>query len=173
MKDVVDFLTNRFLNINNLSKKGLDSNENSIINGILNANFISKLINEKLIDKTNNLNEMLNSLVDRDFIDDENILSWIHRIANQYKPDFYITLPSFQPKDLIYLFIGYNKNNSNNKVGPLLKNSYSTPNNFVKNLQELLSTDLKNSTQCSIAIAQNIIKSYTKEKVHFLMIFME
>ena len=72
-------------------------------------------------------------------------------------------MPYFQPKDLIYLFIGYNKNDSNNKVGPLLKNSYSIPNNFVKNLQELLSTDLQNSTQCSIAIAQNIIKFYTKE----------
>ena len=75
MQDVINFLTNRFLNINNLSKKWLDSNENSIINGILNANFISKLINEKLTDEINNLNKILNSLEDRDFIDDENILS--------------------------------------------------------------------------------------------------
>ena len=55
VKDIAKFLTNRFLHIENSNKKELDSNEISLINGILNANFISKLIDKNLIDQINKL----------------------------------------------------------------------------------------------------------------------
>ena len=163
VKDIAKFLTNRFLHIENSNKKELDSNEISLINGILNANFISKLIDKSLIDQINKLCSILNKLRDRNAIKDENILFWIHKIANQYPPDFCISLPKFQPKDLIYLFVGYNEYDADDATGPILKNKYYDYRNFMKDIKKLLTNNFENSSQCSILIAQSIYKNLTKE----------
>lgn len=166
MKDVVTLLTNRFLHVEN-STKGLNQKDISIINGILNAQFLYKFIKNNNINKINELHSILKDLENRKVID-EKILFWIHNIANQYTPDFCLSTPVFQPKDLIYLFIGYNKNaTDNNNTGPLLQKSYSNKkkdNLFVNYLQEQLSKGFKNFVDCSLIIVQNLYKFYIDEK---------
>ncbi len=136
MKPVSKYLLDVILN-----HKGNDDNFNissqnyNVIKSTLNAQFISKIFislekKKKLediaisfYDTIQNLGKLINDLIKREEIKNEKEIEWAFEKIEKYHFNFNIILPEFEPKDIIFLFINYEKNSENNIIpGPLLIN---------------------------------------------------
>ena len=122
----------------------ISSQNYNVIKSTLKAQFISKIFislekKKKLEDiaisfynKIQNLAKLINDLMKREEIKNEKEIEWAFEKIEKYPFNFNIILPEFKLKDIIFLFINYEKNAESDIIpGPLLLND-STNFNWMK-----------------------------------------
>ena len=173
-----------------LKHKGNDDNFNissqnyNVIKSTLKAQFISKIFislekKKKLEDiaisfynKIQNLAKLINDLMKREEIKNEKEIEWAFEKIEKYPFNFNIILPEFKLKDIIFLFINYEKNAESDIIpGPLLLNDST---NF--QLNEMSKVCDKNGeifSECFDEMINFIFLIYLKlmEKLKIIMIF--
>jgi hypothetical protein len=156
----------------------------NVIKSTLKAQFISKIFislekKKKLEDiaisfynKIQNLAKLINDLMKREEIKNEKEIEWAFEKIEKYPFNFNIILPEFQPKDIIFLFINYEKNTENDIIpGPLLLNDSTK-----FQLNEMSKVCDKNGeifSECFDEMINFIFLIYLKlmEKLKIIMIF--
>ena len=137
MKPVSKYLLDIILKYKgNVHNFKINQKNYKIIKSTLNAQFLSKLfiilekksknlneISKLFYNKIQDLDKLFNDLIKREEIKNEKEIEWAFEKIGKYSLNFKITLPEFEPKDIIFLFINYEKNSEDHIVpGPLLFN---------------------------------------------------
>ena len=162
----------------------ISSQNYNVIKSTLKAQFISKIFislekKKKLEDiaisfynKIQNLAKLINDLMKREEIKNEKEIEWAFEKIEKYPFNFNIILPEFKLKDIIFLFINYEKNAESDIIpGPLLLNDST---NF--QLNEMSKVCDKNGeifSECFDEMINFIFLIYLKvmEKLKIIMIF--
>ena len=162
----------------------ISSQNYNVIKSTLKAQFISKIFislekKKKLEDiaisfynKIQNLAKLINDLMKREEIKNEKEIEWAFEKIEKYPFNFNIILPEFQPKDIIFLFINYEKNAESDIIpGPLLLNDSTK-----FQLNEMSKVCDKNGeifSECFDEMINFIFLIYLKlmEKLKIIMIF--
>lgn len=164
MKSPGILLTKKLNEFNSKGNFKIDIDDQNTINSTLNAHFIMKLRNDRIINKIEVLDKILNNLSLRNEIMDENEIQWIHQIVDMYHPNFNIMLPKFEPQDLFYLFVSYSGDIKILEKGPLISNINCK--NLLDSIGNIIFNKPETFVKCADMIAQIIYKFvFNKDKI--------
>ncbi|KAK8853815.1 hypothetical protein M9Y10_016358 [Tritrichomonas musculus] len=120
----------------------------------LNAHMLMKLynINISFLSDPDRITKSLNKYMNRNAVDEREIL-WIHQKLSEYSPDLNLTIPKFEPNDLVFMIINRGSD-SNYQNGPLMAGI--TKNLLLEDFEDLMFRDFDDFKDAAKSIGKII-----------------